>query len=67
MKGLWDEAFEKKVQDEAAEFVEKAVAAAEARPPATVEDLFTCTYAAMTPNLKEQLAGVEASAKEAAR
>jgi pyruvate dehydrogenase E1 component alpha subunit len=66
-KGLWDEAFEKKVQDEATEFVEQAVAAAEARPPASVEDLFAYTYAAMTPNLKEQLAAVEASAKEAAR
>ena len=66
-KGLWDEAYEKEVQDKAVEFVEKAVAAAEAKPPATVEDLFAFTYAAMTPDLKEQLAGVGASDKEAAR
>jgi pyruvate dehydrogenase E1 component alpha subunit len=66
-KGLWDEAYEKEVQDKAAEFVEKAVEEAEARPPAAVDDLFAYTYAAMTPNLREQLADLEAVRKEAVR
>lgn len=66
-KGFWDEAYEKEVQERASETVEKAVEAAEARPPATIEDLFAFTYAAMTPDLREQLAGLEAALKGAAR
>ena len=62
-KGLWDEAYEKEVQDGAAEAVEKAVESAEARPPAAVEDLFAFTYAAMPPSLKEQLDELKASLK----
>lgn len=54
-KDLWDEAFEKSVQDTAADKVEEAVADAEAAPPPSVEDLFTFTYGSMTPNLEEQL------------
>jgi pyruvate dehydrogenase E1 component alpha subunit len=59
-KGLWDETYEETVQDAAAEFVEKAVAEAEARPAATPEDLFAFTYAAMPPELKAQLADLKA-------
>jgi pyruvate dehydrogenase E1 component subunit alpha len=66
-KGLWDEAYEKTVQDEASAAVEKAVEAAEARPPAAVEDLFAYTYAAMPPSLKEQLGELQASLKGGAR
>jgi pyruvate dehydrogenase E1 component alpha subunit len=66
-KGLWDEAYEKEVQDRASEIVEKAVEAAEARPPAAVEDLFAYTYAAMTPNLKEQLSDLNAFLKGGVR
>jgi pyruvate dehydrogenase E1 component alpha subunit len=66
-KGLWDEAYEKEVQSRASETVEKAVEAAEARPPASVEDLFAYTYASMTPNLTEQLADLNAFLKGGAR
>jgi pyruvate dehydrogenase E1 component alpha subunit len=66
-EGVWDEAYEKEVQDGASETVEKAVAAAEARPPAAVEDLFAYTYAAMPPSLKEQLGELNAFLKGGAR
>ncbi len=66
-KGLWDEAYEAEVQAAAAGAVEKAVEAAEARPPAAVEDLFAYTYAAMPPSLREQLADLSAFLKGAAR
>ncbi|MCX6570056.1 MAG: pyruvate dehydrogenase (acetyl-transferring) E1 component subunit alpha [Candidatus Aminicenantes bacterium] len=66
-KGLWDEAYEKTVQESAAEFVEKAVAEAEARPAATPEDLFTYTYAAMPPELEAQLAELKAFLGEGRR
>jgi len=59
-KGLWDEAYEAAVQSTSAAAVEKAVEAAEARPPASVEDLFAYTYAAMPPSLREQLGELEA-------
>jgi len=62
-KGLWDEAWEKSVQEAAAEAVENAVAGAEARPTATVADLFAYTYAAMPPGLKDELADTEAFLK----
>jgi pyruvate dehydrogenase E1 component alpha subunit len=65
-KGLWDEAFEKSVQEGAADMVEKAVAEAEAAPPPSVEDLFTSTYGSMTPNLEEQLEEAK-TAKEGVR
>jgi len=65
-KGLWDEAFEKNVQETAADMVEKAVAEAEAAPPPSVEDLFTSTYGSMTANLEEQLEEAKA-AKEGVR
>ncbi len=60
-KGLWNEGREKEVQDQAAAAVEKAVEAAEARPPATVEDIFAYTYAAMPPTLKEELKELQAA------
>jgi len=60
-KGLWNEAYEKTVQEEAAAFVEKAVADAEARPPATPEDLFSYTYGTMPPDLMAQLEALKAS------
>jgi pyruvate dehydrogenase E1 component alpha subunit len=66
-KGLWDAAYGKEVQDKAGEIVDKAVEEAEARPPAAVEELFAFTYAAMTPNLREELAEVEAGRKEGGR
>lgn len=66
-KGLWDEAYEKEVQDGASGAVDKAVEAAEARPPAAVEDLFAYTYAVMPPSLKEQLGELKAFLKGGAR
>jgi pyruvate dehydrogenase E1 component alpha subunit len=66
-KGLWTEAYEKEVQEQSSAVVEKAVEAAEARPPASVDDLFAFTYAAMTPNLESQLTGLKAEAKGGAR
>jgi pyruvate dehydrogenase E1 component alpha subunit len=66
-KGLWDEAFEKNVNDEAAATVAKAVEEAESRPPATIEDLYDFTYAAMPPFLAAELAKANSSSGEAAR
>jgi len=66
-KGLWDEAFEKEVQDAATLFVEKAVAEAEARPSATPDDIFAYTYAVMPPDLAAQLADLKAFISESRR
>jgi pyruvate dehydrogenase E1 component alpha subunit len=60
-KGWWAETFEKAVQDAAAETVEKAVAVAESRPPATPDDIFAFTYKVMPPALEEQLAELKRS------
>lgn len=66
-KGLWDEALEKMVEEKAVEDVEQAVAEAENRPAAAIEDIFAYTYAAMTPQLTEQLAELRESLKEGGR
>jgi pyruvate dehydrogenase E1 component alpha subunit len=66
-KGLWDEAYEKEVQSAAADLVEMAVAEAEARPPAAVDDIFAYTYAAAPPDLVAQLAELKASLPEGPR
>jgi pyruvate dehydrogenase E1 component alpha subunit len=66
-KGLWDEAYEKDLQDKTSAQVEKAVDEAEARPPATLEDLFAYMFAEMPPDLRAELADLEASRKEAVR
>jgi pyruvate dehydrogenase E1 component subunit alpha len=66
-KGLWSEAVEKEVQATASELVEKAVAEAEARPPATPDDIFAYTYAAMPPDLEAQRADLKASLPEGRR
>jgi pyruvate dehydrogenase E1 component alpha subunit len=66
-KGLWDEAYEKAVQESATEFVEKAVAEAEARLTATLDDIFAYTYAAMPPELEAQLADLKAFLAEGRR
>jgi pyruvate dehydrogenase E1 component alpha subunit len=60
-KGLWNESFENEVQARASELVEKAVAEAEARPPAAVDDVFAYTFAAMPPDLEAQLAALKAT------
>jgi len=67
LKGLWDEGAEKEIQAAATEDVEKAVAEAEARPPASVDDVFAYTYAAMPPDLELQRAELKASLPEGRR
>ncbi len=65
---LWDDAFEKTVQDDVAAAVEKAVAEAESRPVASLEDIFAHTYKVMPPALEEQLAELKrGSAGEAGK
>jgi len=60
-RGLWTEAFETEVQARAADLVDKAVAEAEARPPAAADDIFAYTYAAMPPDLAAQLDELKAA------
>ena len=67
LKGLWGEADEKAIQGTASEIVEKAVAEAEARPPAGPDDIFGYTYAAMPPDLEAQLAELKGSLSEGRR
>jgi pyruvate dehydrogenase E1 component alpha subunit len=55
-KGLWDEAFEERVQKETEVLINKAVDEAENTPPPRPEDLFIHTYKEMTPELNDQLA-----------
>lgn len=66
-KGLWDDAVEKGVQAAAVELVEKAVAEAERRPPATPDDIFAYTYAAMPPDLAAELAELKDALAEEPR
>ena len=66
-KGLWDEAYEKEVQAAASDLVEKAVAEAEARPPASVDDIFAYTYAAAPPDLEAQRTELKGSLPEGRR
>jgi pyruvate dehydrogenase E1 component alpha subunit len=66
-KGLWDEAVEKEIQAAASGSVEKAVAEAEARPPARADDIFAFTYAVMPPDLEAQLAELKGSLPEGRR
>ena len=63
-KGLWDEDFEKAVQEKAAEAVEKAVAVAEGIPLPSPEDIFRHTYKEMTPQLNQQLDDLAGALKE---
>jgi len=66
-KGLWTDTVEKEVQAAASELVEKAVVEAEARPPATPEDIFAYTYAAMPPDLAAELAELKDALAEGPR
>lgn len=54
-KGIYDESFEKKVQEDAEEIVDEAVKSAESAHLPSIEDIFKYTYKEMTPPLKEQL------------
>jgi pyruvate dehydrogenase E1 component alpha subunit len=67
-QGLWDEASEKSLLERLNDEIEKAVAEAEARPPASLEDVFAHTYRESPPELSAQLAALRESLdKEAGR
>jgi len=51
---IWNEDYERTVQAEAARRLQEAVEKAESIPPPDLRDLFTWTYAEMSPHLKEQ-------------
>ncbi|MFH0885127.1 MAG: pyruvate dehydrogenase (acetyl-transferring) E1 component subunit alpha [Candidatus Micrarchaeota archaeon] len=53
-KGIWSDAFEKKVQDESAEIVEKTVSEAEAFKP-DPKDIFRYTYSRMPKDIEMQM------------
>jgi pyruvate dehydrogenase E1 component alpha subunit len=63
-KGLWDESFEKKVQDDATLAINRAIEEAEKTPPLSIEELFIHTYQEMPPHLKTQLEELKAFLKE---
>jgi pyruvate dehydrogenase E1 component alpha subunit len=66
-KGLWNEDSEKTVLEKAAADVEAAVAEAESRPSASVEDIFAWTFKDMPPRLAAQLAEIKNVPGEAGR
>jgi len=59
-KGLWDLEFERAVAAQAEAEIERAVAEAESRPPASPEDIFSYTFKDLPPALAEQLAELKA-------
>lgn len=63
-KGIWNESFERKVQEEAETTVNSAVEEAEKTPSPSIEEIFIYTYKNMTPNLKEQLEELKVYLKE---
>ncbi len=54
-KGLWNQDYGKKVEDEATAKVEDAIKQLEQVPPQKIDDLFAYVFDEMTPQLKEQL------------
>lgn len=60
-KGLWDPEFERAAAARAEAEVERAVAEAESRPPASPEDVFAYTFKDLPPALAEQLAELKAA------
>lgn len=52
---LWDENFQRKIEESAAQKISKAVEAYEATPLQTPGDMFKYVYAKMTPQMTEQL------------
>jgi pyruvate dehydrogenase E1 component alpha subunit len=65
--GLWDQGFDSGVRAEAESLIEKAVKAAEAMDPPSLEEIFIHTYASMPPHLKEQLAEIREFQRETGR
>jgi pyruvate dehydrogenase E1 component alpha subunit len=54
-KGLWSEEIEQQAGEEAQKQIDEAVKEAEAVPAPAAEEIFKYVFAAMTPQLKEQL------------
>jgi pyruvate dehydrogenase E1 component alpha subunit len=55
-RGLWSEADEEKVREEASAEIEAAIEAVEQLPPPDPDDVFRYMFAEMTPQLEEQRA-----------
>lgn len=66
-KGLWDDSFENRVQEEAENLINKAIEEAERMPAPSPEDIFIHTYEKMTPDLEEQLAELKIALEEAGK
>jgi pyruvate dehydrogenase E1 component subunit alpha len=66
-KGLWDEAFETRINQEADDRINRAVEEAESAPPPAPEDYFAYTYKDMPPQLKDELADLLDFVKEGRR
>jgi pyruvate dehydrogenase E1 component alpha subunit len=66
-KGLWDEDFEKRVDQEAEATVNAAVEEAESTAPMPPEDYFIHTYKDMPPQLKDELEDLGEFLKEGGR
>ncbi len=66
-KGLWDEAFEIRINQEADDRINRAVEEAESAPPPQPEDYFAYTYKDMPPQLKDELADLQDFLKEGRR
>lgn len=63
-KKLWDEKYERDLQDKIRKEVNDAVKKYESTPPAPVDDIFRYVYAEMPENLKDQLAYLKRSIEE---
>jgi len=66
-KGLWDEALEDEIQNDAETRINRAIEEAENTPPPPLEDLFIHTFKEMPPQLKEQLDELKDFLKESGR
>ncbi|MFC2167357.1 pyruvate dehydrogenase (acetyl-transferring) E1 component subunit alpha [Acidobacteriota bacterium] len=53
-KGVWDEKYEKSVQDHVKDFISKSTEEAEQTPQASIDDIFKYTYKNMPPHLEKQ-------------
>ena len=54
-KGIWDEKYEKSVQDHATSFIAKSTEEAEQTPMASIEDIFQYTYKNIPSHLRKQM------------
>ncbi len=66
-KGLWDEALEARINQEAEDMINRAVEEAESTPPPRPEDYFIHTYKDMPPQLADELADLQDFLKEGGR